>query len=289
MAEVEAKNLSKTYYAKDTKIEAVSNVSFSASKGEVLALLGPNGAGKTTTFNMFANLTLPDRGELKVLGLSPSSKDYYKKISFVSSGTQFLWTLSGTQILRFYTMLYGLPKDTPLPFLKDLDFETKVDRKWHQMSSGERMRLRLIKGLITKPEVLFLDEPTVGLDPDIADRVRSYLMTLKERGLCIVLTSHLMLDVETLADNMCFINEGKIIYSGKLGKEYFEPTLEVTFDKKKDFPPYCNVISDNVVRINPSYLSELIGLGDIKEINTLKNDLESLFINLVRSKEKDNE
>ena len=286
---IEANNLSKIYRVKDRTVEALSGVSFSAVKGEVLALLGPNGAGKTTTFNIFANLTSPDSGGVKVLGLEPANKRYYEKISFVSSETQFLWTLSGAQILKFYTKMRGLERDAALPIIRELELETRIDRKWHQMSSGERMRLRLAKGLLTKPEVLFLDEPTVGLDPEIADRLRNYFLILKERGLCIVLTSHLMLDVESLADRMCFIKGGKIIYSGKLGKEYFEPTLEITFDSKKAYPDYCNVISDNIVRVHPKYLTEIIKLGGVVEVNTLKNDLESLFIKLVRNKEGANE
>lgn len=289
MSEVEAKEISKTYFVMERKINALTKVSFSAASGEVLALLGPNGAGKTTTFNIFANLTSADSGEVKVLGLGPADKRYYEKISFVSSETQFLWTLSGAQILKFYTKMRGLERDAALPIIRELELETRIDRKWHQMSSGERMRLRLAKGLLTKPEVLFLDEPTIGLDPDIADRLRHYLILLKERGLCIVLTSHLMLDVEALADKMCFIKGGKIIYSGKLGKEYFEPTLEITFDGKKAYPDYCNVISDNTVRVHPKYLPEIIKLGGVVEVNTLKNDLESLFIKLVRNKEGANE
>ncbi len=282
--EVTANSIKKTYNFKGNKVEALKGISFSASAGEVLALLGPNGAGKTTTFNIFANLTSADEGEVKVLGLDPSSKKYHERISFVSSDTQFLWTLSGAQILKFYAKLRGITPDAALPIIKELGLETRIDRKWHQMSSGEKMRLRLVKGLLTSPKVLFLDEPTVGLDPDIADRLRQYLMKLKNMGLCIILTSHLMLDVEALADNMCFIKGGEIIYTGKLGAEFFEPTIEVIFDGKKDFPNCCTVISENTVHVHPTHLPDVIQLGGIREVNTLKNDLESLFIKLVRGK-----
>lgn len=285
MPEVFADGVSKVFKLKEREIKALNGVSFSAVAGEVLAILGANGAGKTTLFNIFANLTSLDSGSISVLGLAPTDKRYYDGISFVSSETQFLWTLSAAQIIKFYQTLFGVKDEIVLKVLDELKLKDKLDRKWHQMSSGEKMRLRIAKGLLTSPKVLFLDEPTVGLDPDIADKLRFYLKSLKDQGMCIILTSHLMLDIEILADRMCFIKNGEIVFSGVLGEEYFKPKVEVVF---------CNPVkgdtldfdfeqkAEDSIRVATPHLPQVLSLGEVKEVNTITNDLESLFISLVR-------
>jgi len=280
--EVVANNISKTYYNKNRAVRVLNNLSFTAEAGKVLAILGPNGAGKSTMFNIFANLIAPDGGEFSVLGLTTKDERYHDNISFVSSETQFLWFLSAGQILKFYQKLFSVDDKRASLIHKELGLSEQLNRKWHQMSSGERMRVRLAKGLLTSPKVLFLDEPTVGLDPDIADKLRLYLKSLKDTGMCIILTSHLMLDVEKLADEICFLKKGEVIFKGVLGEEFFKPKINVVFED--NVQTEYDKISDNTLQIEPNDLKNVLQLGQVKEVFTVKNDLESLFIKLSRNK-----
>ena len=267
-------------------IRAINDLSFSVGEGEVFALLGPNGSGKTTTFNMFANLTTPDQGKVTVLGMSPGLPQYFSEISFVSGETQFLWTLTAQQILSFYSQLRSVNRRRMEELVEEFSFGSLLKRRWSQLSSGEKMKLRLLKALLGAPRVLFLDEPTVGLDPDAADQLRSALKQLTKEGSTIVLTSHLMRDVEELADRILFLKEGCAICEGP-PSDFVETSsmLDVRLSAcPAEIPPFLTPLSHGYFRLHIADLGQLISIAEIKEVRSTDGGLEEFFIAKAREK-----
>jgi ABC-2 type transport system ATP-binding protein len=213
------KNLIKTYKTKSGKIKAVDNISFSVKKGEIFGLLGVNGAGKSTTISILTGLQHADSGEVKIFG-----KDYKKheeEIKLRSNVATAYYTLSFNltvkQNLQVYARLYNVKnRNEKIAELLEKFMMTKhLNSRVRALSSGEKTRLSLIKSLLNDPELLFLDECTVGLDPDMAEVTRDLLQQHnKETGCTIIFTSHYMQEVERLCDRIAFMDEGKIVKIG---------------------------------------------------------------------------
>lgn len=215
MNPVEAQGLVKIYNG----TKALNEVSFHLAPGEVLGLLGPNGAGKTTAIHLLLGLLRPDGGSVSVLGLTPLTdrQQLSRRINFSSAYVQLPFNLTAEDNLRIFAKLYDVPrpKEKVKLLLERFGLTAFARRKTGALSSGEQTRLNLCKALLNDPEVLFLDEPTASLDPDIADRVREELKRVqKERGLSILITSHNMQEVENLCDRVIFLHQGKILVEG---------------------------------------------------------------------------
>src|SRR3990167_3772180 len=240
---IEVKNLVKTFREKGKTVTAVDGISFSVRKGEIFGLLGPNGAGKSTTINMLTGLLEKDSGTVRILGFEPERNWEFVKNN-LNVATAYSWlsdVLSIRQNLRVYARLYGVKNhEQKINELLEL-FELKGvgDRKIIRLSSGENTRVVLCKGLINNPKVLFLDECTVGLDPDIADKTRNLIKNYqKENDATILFTSHYMYEVEQLCDRIAFMSNGKIISidtSSNLKKLIKKHTVEIAV--KKDIKP----------------------------------------------------
>ncbi len=213
---VEVSGLTKVFKS----LTAVDNISFSIYPGEILGLLGPNGAGKTTIIHMLLNLTTPTSGDIKILGLS--LKKYREKViqdvNFSSSYVSMPNSLSVNESLKVFARLYRV-KDKGRrisELLKTFEIESIKDKLIRHISSGHQARLNLAKALINDPKILFLDEPTASLDPDIADKTRSLLKKIKkDRNISILYTSHNMKEMEEMSDRIIFLHKGKIIAEGK--------------------------------------------------------------------------
>lgn len=232
---IEVYDLVKTFKEKGKEIVAVDGVSFKVKKGEMFGLLGPNGAGKSTTINILTGLLEKDSGTVKVLGFEPEKNwEFVKNNSNVATAYSWLSdVLTVKQNLKVYAKIYGVSNhDKKINELLDL-FELKsiADRKIIRLSSGENTRVVLCKGLINNPKVLFLDECTVGLDPDIADKTRDIIKNYQKASDCTILfTSHYMYEVEELCDKIAFMSNGKIVNIGsssKLKKLIKEHTVEI--------------------------------------------------------------
>ncbi|MCB9030165.1 MAG: ABC transporter ATP-binding protein [Deltaproteobacteria bacterium] len=203
--------ISKRFEAGKSSVQALNSLSFEIERGEVFALLGPNGSGKTTTLNILSCLLDPDQGDVEVLGLKRSDPHFFDKISFMSGDSEYYWAFTVSEILKFYANLSRCSWRLTSQLLGEFGLSQLTDRKWMMLSNGEKTRLRLVQALMTEPEVLFLDEPTVGLDPDISDIVRTKLKELHLKGLTIFLTSHYMKDIDSLASRVAFIKNGKLL------------------------------------------------------------------------------
>ena len=239
---IEVSDLVKTFKEKGKIIKAVDGISFQVKKSEIFGLLGPNGAGKSTTINILTGLLEKDSGVIKILGFEPEKNWEFVK-NRTNVATAYSWlsdVLTIRQNLRVYAKLYGVKNyEKKINGLLEL-FELKdiADRKIIRLSSGENTRAVLCKGLINNPKVLFLDECTVGLDPDIADKTRNLIKNYQKENDCAILfTSHYMYEVEELCDRVAFMSDGKIINidtSSNLKKLIKKHTVEIAVKKNID-------------------------------------------------------
>lgn len=210
-AVVSIDKISKRFKRGRHEVQALKSLSLSVEPGEVFALLGPNGSGKTTTLNILSCLLGPDEGRVKILGREPKDAHYFDGVSFMMGDSEYYWAFTVSQILKFYGRLAKVSSHRISSLLTEFGLASHLDREWMALSNGEKTRLRLVQALISEPRVLFLDEPTVGLDPDIGDTVRTKLKELNSKGMTLFLTSHYMKDIDSLATRIAFIRGGQLL------------------------------------------------------------------------------
>lgn len=222
------------------EIKAVQNVSFYIEPGEVVGFLGANGAGKTTTLKMLTGLVHPSGGQVKVANYVPFRRQpqFLRKISLVmGQKQQLLWDLPALDSLKINAAVYNLSNKVFKERLDELApmlaIEDKLTQPVRKLSLGERMKAELLAALLHHPQVLFLDEPTLGLDVNAQVAVREFLETYNQRyQATILLTSHYMADITALCDRVLLIHQGQLIYDGLLDGllERFAPCREVTVE-----------------------------------------------------------
>jgi len=200
------------------EVVAVDDVSFDIQAGELFGLLGPNGAGKTTTVKMLTTLLIPTAGTATILGFDvvKRAEEVRKRIGFIFGGERGLyWRLSGIDNLRYFASLYGVEPEVSkkrIPYLLELvGLQGRGDEKVGGYSRGMKQRLHVARTLLHDPEVLFLDEPTIGLDPVGAREFRQVILDLQSRKKTILLTTHYMFEADALCDRIAVINHGQII------------------------------------------------------------------------------
>ena len=226
---LEVKNLTKKFGS----FLSVNNISFQIKKGEIVGLLGPNGAGKTTTIMMLLGLIKPDKGSIKIFGLdfNLNREKILNKVNFSSAYTFLSNRLSVFENLYVFANLYGIAKPSQKieKLLESLEILNLKKSSFENLSSGEIARLNLCKSLINDPELLFLDEPTSSLDPDIAQKVRQLLLKIrKEKNISILYTSHNMQEITEMCDRVIFLDQGKIVAA--------DTPLNLTKMVKDNFP-----------------------------------------------------
>jgi ABC-2 type transport system ATP-binding protein len=222
---VEVIGLTKTFtsgWFRKRKKEALRDVDLSVPEGAFWGLLGPNGAGKTTLLSIISNLLIPEQGEVRVLGkdLRKNAMEVSGRINLSSGHANFLWSLNVRENLEYYAMLYGLSGKRRRQRVEDLlhlfDLSDFARARFDELSTGTKQKLSLAKSLVNDPELLLLDEPTVGLDPDVAHRIREAIQRLhREKGTTILMTTHNMKEAESLCEQVAFIKDGKIKALGK--------------------------------------------------------------------------
>lgn len=205
-------------------VEAVRGVSFSAHAGEMVGLIGPNGAGKTTTLKMLSGLLHPTGGRVSIDGFVPWERkpDYLRRISMVMGNkSQMLWDIPPMDSFRVLGEIYSVPavrlRQTLDELIDLLDMGELLNKPVRNLSLGERMKCELVASLLHRPAVLFLDEPTLGLDVSMQLRLRRFLADYNRRsGVTVILTSHYMADVMALCRRVILIHHGRVIYDGEL-------------------------------------------------------------------------
>lgn len=205
-------------------VQAVDDISFQIGKGELVGFIGPNGAGKTTTLKCLSGLLYPTDGNISVLGYTPFAREanYLKKISLImGQKNQLWWDLPPSETFRLNKEIYDIPDNLYKKSLRELMSLLEADDIIHlpvrKLSLGQRMKMELIAALIHKPEVLFLDEPTIGLDVVMQKKMRDFISEYNHNfKSTILLTSHYMADVKKLCKRVIIINRGKLLYDGSL-------------------------------------------------------------------------
>jgi len=297
---VEITNVSKKFKYNKKDFFAVKDVSFSVANGEIFGLLGPNGAGKTTLLNIAVGILVQDAGQIKIFGGDiQKNSNILESISSVSGETRFHWGLRVNDVLTFYGMLYGLSKNEREKrisrLIKFFGLGRIRYRKFGYLSTGERMRLVFAKALLNYPKLLILDEPTLGLDPDMAIKVRQEIKRINKKfGTTIILTSHYMQEVEQLCDRVAFINKGKIVDIGTIDKiksrefSTYEFIVKVKNIKDEKF------LKSKGFKINGKILQKKIKAGEdvsnlvamlskrleIVDIETKRPTLEDYFVKI---------
>ena len=206
------------------EVKAVDRISFEVGRGEVVGFLGPNGAGKTTTLKMLSGLLYPTSGEVGVLGRVPSrrEREFLRQITLVMGNrNQLQWDLPALDSFDLNRAVYRLPeaefKRTRDDFIELLELKDLVRKPVRNLSLGERMKMEIVGALLHRPGVLFLDEPTIGLDVTMQKRIRSFVAEYNRRyGATVLLTSHYMADVVALCKRVIVIHHGHILYDGDL-------------------------------------------------------------------------
>ena len=237
---VEVNNLTKKF----GKFTAVSDISFSIKEGEVVGLLGPNGAGKTTTLRMMLTFITPDAGKIAIFGkdLFLHREEILKKLNVTFVSSTFGGRLNVYEILKFFALLYEVEDSSNKikELVNKFEITHLLKKKLRELSSGEVSRVALCKAFVNSPKILFLDEPTASLDPDMADKTRKLLLDIKKQmGITILYTSHNMHEVEEMCDRIIFLHKGKIVITGTpleitqkiLQERSDEPSLREVFLK----------------------------------------------------------
>jgi ABC-2 type transport system ATP-binding protein len=219
-----ARDLAKTFrsgWFRGRETVALRGASLQVERGAIFGLLGPNGAGKTTLLSILATLLLPDQGTATILGHDVVREAFAirRRLNMASGNASFVWSLRPAEVLAFYGRLYGLHgrglKHRVGELLERFELTPHLRTEYNELSTGLKQRLALAKALLNDPEVLFLDEPTLGLDPDVSIRIRGQIAELRrERDTTIILTTHYMREAEELCDRIAFIKGGRILAEG---------------------------------------------------------------------------
>jgi len=233
------------------EVHAVAGISFEVKTGQILGFLGPNGAGKTTTLKILSGLLFPSTGQVRVLGYEPSrrERDFLRQITLVmGQRSQLVWDIPALDSFELNREIYRIPPDVYRSALRELtdllDLGDLIRKPVRNLSLGERMKCEVAAALLHQPRVLFLDEPTIGLDVPMQRRIRSFLREYNRRyEATVLLTSHYMADVEALCKRVVVIHHGSLLFDGDLAAlvEQFSPYKTISFvhdDDQADFSAY---------------------------------------------------
>lgn len=221
---IKAEGLFKSFHSgwgRHRKKEVLKGIDLQVEEGEVFGIMGPNGAGKTTLLSILSTLLLPDRGKIQILGIDSlrEGQRIREMVNISSGNANFVWNLTVKENLHFYGMLYGLRgkarREKVEGLIRLFNLEEHGDVSFDRLSTGLKQRLSLAKSLINDPSILFLDEPTVGLDPSISAKIREQILSIqRERRMTVLLTTHNMREAEHLCGRIAFLKAGEILTTG---------------------------------------------------------------------------
>ena len=277
-AAIEVRGLTKKYGSK----VAVAGIDLTVERGEIFALLGPNGAGKTTTVEILEGYRVANSGQVKVLGFDPATKGgpaqkWRNQIGIVLQSTSDAADLSVLETISHFANYYEKPRDVK-QVIEEVGLEEKVNAKVRELSGGQRRRLDVALGIIGSPELLFLDEPTTGFDPEARRSFWELIRTLKSEGTTILLTTHYLDEAQALADRVGVINEGVII----------EIATPETLGGRNNAPAKVtwleNGVTQELLTKNPT--EEVLKLSQrfnnqIPELQVLRPNLEEIYLRMI--------
>lgn len=305
MYAVEAINLTKVFTSRRKKqdVLALSDFSLQVKSGEIFGLLGPNGAGKTTFIKLLLSIVFPTNGSAKILGSPISDVNIKKRIGYLPENHRYPQYLKGEQVLEYFGKLSEVPnekratKNTELLKLLEMDTWRKVKIK--KYSKGMMQRIGIAQALINDPDLIFLDEPTDGVDPIARKEIRDLLVQLKNQGKTIFVNSHLLSEVEMISDRVAILNKGKLVKLGTVkeltqtSQEYvvaITNTLPVELETEWKAKQVSFTFEHNAIHFRLTSLNDLNQIIDqlrnrkciIESITPKKNSLEELFIDIIK-------
>lgn len=286
-------------------IRAVNGVSFSVNEGEVFGLLGPNGAGKTTIIEIMEGLRKRDAGTVKILGLDPWEKgnELHKRIGVIAQDFTFFDKANPREAILYYASLFNIKVD-PDAILKEVLLEDSAKTLFENLSGGQKQKTGLALSLVNSPDVLFLDEPTTGLDPNARRAIWEVIKGLKKKGKTVILTTHYLEEAQHLSDRVAIMNHGKIVAIGTAneiitqhgsgerlkirGSEELAKNLKANTELEID---YNNGVISVMLREKTDALAALTAVEksglDWGDIYTRRDSLEDIFVKLVSGKVND--
>jgi ABC-2 type transport system ATP-binding protein len=277
-------------------VHAVDGVSFAVETGEFFGILGPNGAGKTTTLELIEGLREADSGEIRVLGESPWPRNHklLPHIGVQLQGTAFFERLTAREQIRTFASLYGVPPKKADEWLGVVGLEEMADKRHEQLSGGQQQRLSIACALAHSPDLVFLDEPTAGLDPQARRNLWELLRGINEQGRTVVLTTHYLDEAELLCDRVAIMDHGKILESGppaSLVRDLDAPTRisietgTISIEDAKTLAQDADVSDDGIsltvaTRTPAPVLSALAERDALHGLSVRGATLEDVFLNL---------
>lgn len=215
---IETKNLVKTYKTRGGKeLNVVNNIDLQVEPGEIFGFLGPNGAGKTTTIKILLGIIYQTSGVANVLGRQAGDIQTHRELSYLPEKPYYYEHMTGLEIMKFYAALFGMKDDNLCKrLLERVNLGNDMNRQISQYSKGMQQRVGLAQSLLNEPKLLFLDEPTGGLDPIAHIEIRDLILQFRDEGKTVFISSHELSDVERICDRVAIINKGEIVTQGKL-------------------------------------------------------------------------
>ncbi len=302
-AAIETKKLTKSYKSKaHGMVDVVSQLDLHVEEGEIFGFLGPNGAGKTTTIKMLLSIIEPTEGEAYVLGKELGDFDVHKLISYVPERPYYYEYMTGMEILKFYGSLFGISDTARMEMLLEkVNLHRDKTKTISQFSKGMQQRIGLAQALINDPKLLFLDEPTGGLDPIAHREIRDLILGFREEGRTVFISSHELSEVELICDRVAIINHGVIARQGKLTELLKGGRVELTVaGVKRGVFEDMKIADSNVHDIAGAVLFDVpeeadinavidavrAHKGSISGVVPRKKRLEDLFVETVNEKNK---
>ncbi|MCK5116154.1 MAG: ABC transporter ATP-binding protein [Candidatus Aegiribacteria sp.] len=260
-------------------LKAVRGISFDLKPGEILGFLGPNGAGKSTTIKMLTGLLTPDTGSIHILGneMTVDDPEVQARIGVCFEEKNLYLNMTGRENLKFFSSLFGLKNYDTDTLLRKVDLAQRADDRVSKYSKGMRQRLMMARAIINSPDVLFLDEPTDGLDPVSSRTLRNVIKQQAERGAAVLLTTHDMWEADELSDRIAFLNEGKLFAvdtPDNLKMKYGKRSVKVRLGNGS------NVRIELAAADAGDRIKELINSGNVMTIHTEEATLEDIFIEI---------
>jgi ABC-2 type transport system ATP-binding protein len=275
MKAIEVENLSRTF----NSVRAVDNISFSVDAGEIFGFLGHNGAGKTTTIRMLSGQLLPTSGGGRVAGCDIVGEQQRLKplIGVVSEHQNLYERMTGRENLEFAASLYGQNTQRIDTVLEQVDLLGRAKDKVQNYSNGMKQRLLIARAILHRPQIIFLDEPTRGLDPVVGREIRRLIVDMSKQGVTIFLTTHYMEEADQLCDRVAFLSEGRIVAldtPANLKTAHGKPQVDVTLENGE------RVSIDLDGAGAGTQLAQLVSNGQVRTLHSAEATLEEVFIQL---------